>query len=185
MLDLVNALSRVTVTVLYLAAAGSLLLRLRRSRRAERQQIKWVAFVAATLIGFLVAINLLEGQRVPAAVELAVDLGFFVLGVLGTPVAVAVAVLGSSTWNPLGRAAGRGRPDHASTTVSLWLRPATRSRQSAEPRRRGPQSVPARPTRARLPSGPAADLPPGPSPYPSALAWRCWIHRRSPAALDS
>jgi hypothetical protein len=92
-LGLVSALSRVTVTVLYLAAAGSLLLRLRRSRGVERQQIKWVAVAAAILIGFLVAINLLEGRHVSPLVELAVDVGFFVLGALGTPVAVAVAVL--------------------------------------------------------------------------------------------
>jgi hypothetical protein len=40
------------------------------------------------------AVNLLEGRRVPRPVQLAVEVGFFVLGVLGVPTAVAVAILG-------------------------------------------------------------------------------------------
>jgi hypothetical protein len=92
-LGLVDAISRLIVTVLYLAAVGSLLVRLRRSSGIERQQLKWVAYAGAMLIGFLVLVNLLEGRRVPLAVQLAVEIGFFVLGVLGVPTAVAVAIL--------------------------------------------------------------------------------------------
>jgi hypothetical protein len=92
-LGLVDAISRLIVTVLYLAAVGSLLVRLRRSRGIERQQLKWVAYAGGMLIGFLLLVNLLEGRRVPLAVQLAVEIGFFVLGVLGVPTAVAVAIL--------------------------------------------------------------------------------------------
>ncbi len=52
-----------------------------------------MAYAGAMLIGFLVLVNLLEGRRVPFAVQLAVEIGFFVLGVLGVPTAVAVAIL--------------------------------------------------------------------------------------------
>jgi hypothetical protein len=45
------------------------------------------------LVGLLLVVGLLEGRRVPPLVQLAADLGLFVLGVLGTPTAVAVAIL--------------------------------------------------------------------------------------------
>ncbi len=92
-LELVNTVCRVIVSVLYLAAVGSLLLRLRRARDIERQQLKWAAYAAAVLIGFLLAMSVLEGRRVPLPVELAAEIGFFVLGVFGLPTAVAVAIL--------------------------------------------------------------------------------------------
>jgi hypothetical protein len=92
-LDLVNAASRAIITALYLAGAGSLLLRLRRSRGIRRQQLKWVAYAATLLVGLLLAVGLLEGRRLPPLVQLAADLCLFVLGVLGTPTAVAVAIL--------------------------------------------------------------------------------------------
>ncbi|HSK36191.1 MAG TPA: hypothetical protein VLA80_05600, partial [Actinomycetota bacterium] len=70
-----------------------LLVRLRRSLGVERQQLKWVAYAGVLLIGSFLLISLLEGQGVPAPVQLALDISFFVLGVLGVPTAVAVAVL--------------------------------------------------------------------------------------------
>jgi hypothetical protein len=92
-LEATNAAARLIVVVLYLAAAGSLLVRLRRSLGVERQQLKWVAYAGVLLIGSFLLVSLLEGQGVPAPVQLALDISFFVLGVLGVPTAVAVAVL--------------------------------------------------------------------------------------------
>ncbi|HEV3496766.1 MAG TPA: hypothetical protein VHA34_10490 [Actinomycetes bacterium] len=93
LLEVTNAAARLIVVVLYLAATGSLLVRLRRSRGVERQQLKWVAYAGVLLIGSFLLVSLLEGQGVPAPVQLALDISFFVLGVLGVPTAVAVAVL--------------------------------------------------------------------------------------------
>ena len=92
-LRLVNGASRVLIAGLYLAAVWSLLLRLRRARGVERQQITWVAYAAVMLIGFLLAVNLIEGRPVPAVVNVIVEIGFFLLGVVGIPAAVAVAIL--------------------------------------------------------------------------------------------
>jgi hypothetical protein len=52
-----------------------------------------VADAAAMLIGFLLLLNLLEGRGAPPPVQLAAEIGFFLLGVLGIPTAVAVAIL--------------------------------------------------------------------------------------------
>ena len=78
--------------MLYLAAVGSLLVRLRRSSGIERQQLKWVA-MRRHAHRLPRAGEPAGGQRVPLAVQLAVEIGFFVLGVLGVPTAVAVAIL--------------------------------------------------------------------------------------------
>jgi hypothetical protein len=59
----------------------------------ERQQLKWVAYAGVLLIGSFLLVSLLEGREIVAPVQLAVDISFFVLGVLGVPTAVAVAVL--------------------------------------------------------------------------------------------
>jgi hypothetical protein len=59
----------------------------------ERQQFKWVAYAGVLLIGSFLLVSLLEGREIVAPVQLAVDISFFVLGVLGVPTAVAVAVL--------------------------------------------------------------------------------------------
>jgi len=92
-LRLINGTSRLLITALYVAAAWSLLLRLRQSRGVERQQIKWVAYAAVMLIGFLLAVNVAEGRRLPTVVDIIVEIGFFLLGVLGIPAAVGVAIL--------------------------------------------------------------------------------------------
>ncbi len=88
----VNAASRLVVTVLYLAAVASLLGRLRHARGIQRQQLKWVTYAGALLIGFLLLVSLLEDGGAPA-VQLAVQIGFFFLGGFGVPTAVAVAIL--------------------------------------------------------------------------------------------
>jgi hypothetical protein len=85
LLAVVNAAARLIVMVLYLAAAGSLLVRLRRSRGVERQQLNWVAYAGVLLIGSFLLVSLLEGREIAAPVQLAVDISFFVLGVSGSP----------------------------------------------------------------------------------------------------
>jgi two-component system, NarL family, sensor kinase len=86
-LDPVNATSRVLISVLYLAAVGALLLRLRRARGIERAQLKWVAYAAAVLIGFLLVINLLEGRAVAPLVRLGAVYAAVVSAVAFPPVA--------------------------------------------------------------------------------------------------
>ena len=114
----------------------------------ERQQLKWVAYAGVLLIGSFLLVSPLEGREIVAPVQLAVDISFFVLGVLGVSTAVAASSGASDrrfnrrrydaartieefstrlreelTGSPLGRAHGRGRRDHAPGGRALWLRP--------------------------------------------------------------
>jgi hypothetical protein len=90
--DTVEALGRlgmVAVLVSGLASVFSVFLRLDSARGDERQQMKWFTYAAATLMGdfFLV---------VPAAHEIAgpgAAFVFIMIGLLGIPVAVGVAIL--------------------------------------------------------------------------------------------
>jgi len=71
--------------VSFIAAAGSLLLRFRRSRGEERQQHKWLALAASALVaalpyGFYGNFTGLSG-------------GLMILALLATPIAVGIAVL--------------------------------------------------------------------------------------------
>jgi hypothetical protein len=76
------------VAVIALASAASLAVRFRRSHGIERQQIQWVWAAAALLVVCFVASALVD----PIAGE-AVAWPVYLMGLLGIPVAVAVAIL--------------------------------------------------------------------------------------------
>jgi hypothetical protein len=74
-------------------AAGSLLVRLRRSRGVERQQVKWFAYAEVVLvIGTIAAYTISELSSVPRWVP---SVGFLLtmVGLAGLPIGVAIAVL--------------------------------------------------------------------------------------------
>jgi hypothetical protein len=76
--------------VAVLAAAASLVVRFRRARGVERQQLKWLAYAAAlAVLGFPLLVAL-EGVTRPS--ELVADVAAALL-ILPIPVAVSVAVL--------------------------------------------------------------------------------------------
>jgi len=82
------------VDVLVLAAVGasaiSLILRFRRARGEERQQLKWVAYAAALLIFFAIVTGLIEGLA--PQYQLAVDVAEAPVFV-ALPIAVGIAIL--------------------------------------------------------------------------------------------
>jgi hypothetical protein len=74
-------------------AAGSLLVRLRRSRGVERQQVKWFAYAEVVLvIGTIAAYTISDARSVPWWVP---PVGFLLtmVGIAGLPIGVAIAVL--------------------------------------------------------------------------------------------
>ena len=75
------------------AAAGSLLVRLRRSRGVERQQVKWIAYAEVVLvIGTITAFIISDARSVPWWVP---SVGFLLtmVGIAGWPIGVAIAIL--------------------------------------------------------------------------------------------
>jgi signal transduction histidine kinase len=81
---------------LFFVAAASMVMRFRRSRGVERQQLKWFAFSALILVVYFVATAVLE--------TLGVDPGFVSdllsgLAFLGIPVAVGIAILQFRLWD--------------------------------------------------------------------------------------
>jgi hypothetical protein len=87
-IDLLEGVFLLTVLVAIAASSVSLILRFRRARGEERQQIKWLAFagaVAAVTIPVSVAVYELVGERVA---NIAI-----MLSVLGLPAATGVAIL--------------------------------------------------------------------------------------------
>jgi hypothetical protein len=81
------------VPVLFVAAAISLFMRLRRALGVERQQIKWFAYAAAIVsIGIIVAYNIPEAIDVPLWVEWA-GLAIVIAGLAGIPVSMGIAIL--------------------------------------------------------------------------------------------
>jgi hypothetical protein len=86
-IQLATAVSNGIAPVIFLVAVASLLIRFRRSRDVERQQIKWFLFVAAIAAGaFAVSI-----VNVPLASDVAWVVGLLSLGLL--PIAIGVAIL--------------------------------------------------------------------------------------------
>ena len=80
-----------------LMAGLSLLLRFRRSRGEERQQLKWVAFIASLLMLTLATAGgtaFLRGQPV-----FAVELAFYTLLFFGLPASIGIAVLRYRLWD--------------------------------------------------------------------------------------
>jgi hypothetical protein len=79
--------------VLFIAAVLSLFMRVRRAVGVERQQLKWLAYAAATF-----AIAIILGAIVPAATNTPlwyewVGMALFVAGGAAIPVAVGIAIL--------------------------------------------------------------------------------------------
>jgi hypothetical protein len=89
-LKVLYSVGSMAAMVAVLAAAASLVVRFRRARGVERQQLKWLAYAAALVVlGFPL---LVAAEGVIRAPELVADIASAVL-VLPIPVAVSVAVL--------------------------------------------------------------------------------------------
>jgi hypothetical protein len=78
-----------------LGAMAGLVIRLRRSRGVERQQLKWFAYVGALMLGalFLAAVSLTDPELLGDTVGSVGWGAFLLLTVLGLPVAMGAAIL--------------------------------------------------------------------------------------------
>jgi hypothetical protein len=95
--DLLAGLVGVTEALYALAVLGALaglVLRLRRSRGIERQQLKWFAYVSGLMLAalMLAAISLIDEQRFETAGGLGWG-AFLLLAVVGLPVAMGFSIL--------------------------------------------------------------------------------------------
>jgi hypothetical protein len=88
-LELVQAIAGVTTPFLALAVVGSLVLRFRRSRGDERQQLKWLTYVVAVDVVMIPTLGRAAEQWAPLLGELLV----FPVAVSMIPIAIGVAVL--------------------------------------------------------------------------------------------
>lgn len=79
------------LNVLFLIAVASLIVRWRRAAGVERQQIKWVALAAATLVTFVIIGNLADAGLLGNTLAPLGEAFFFVI--LIVPAAIGVAVL--------------------------------------------------------------------------------------------
>ena len=110
-MNTIGSLAWLLATLAIPAAAASLVIRFRRSRGQERQQLKWLAYAAALLalgilgiglIGILEQLGWIRPQITqPVLIVLG---GVAILGVTGLPVTAGLAILQLS--------AVRDRPDH-------------------------------------------------------------------------
>ena len=80
---------------LFVLAVVSMIIRFRRSRGVERQQLKWFAFAVIVLVTYFVVTAVLEGLGISEG-----DFGEFLSGLalLGIPVAVGIAILQYRLW---------------------------------------------------------------------------------------
>ncbi len=83
-----NQVALAVTTLAVVVAAGSLVVRFRRARGIERQQLRWVALAAALMV--LAAAGVLAGLAVGATAVLTWAAS---VGVVGLPVAIGAAVL--------------------------------------------------------------------------------------------
>jgi hypothetical protein len=91
--DVANVVGALLFVPLASAAAGSLLVRLRRSRGVERQQVKWFAYAEVVLvIGTIAAYTISDASSVPRWVP-SVAFLLTMVGIAGLPIGVAIAVL--------------------------------------------------------------------------------------------
>ena len=81
---------------LFLLAVVSMIIRFRRSRGVERQQLKWFAFAVVVLVIYFLVSAILEWLGISEG-----DLGEFLSGLalLGLPVAVGIAILQYRLWD--------------------------------------------------------------------------------------
>jgi hypothetical protein len=89
LLELLQAIASVTTPFLALAVVGSLVLRFRRPRGDERQQLKWLTYVVALDVVMLPALGRAAEQWAPLLGELVV----FPAAISLIPIAIGVAVL--------------------------------------------------------------------------------------------
>jgi len=80
---------------LFVVAAGSMVVRFRRSSGVERQQLKWFAFAAVVLVAYFLVSGILEAFGIAEGTWSEVLSG---LAFLGIPVAVGVAILQYRLW---------------------------------------------------------------------------------------
>jgi hypothetical protein len=99
-MNTIGSLAWLLVTLAIPAAAASLVVRFRRSRGQERQQLKWLAYAAAMLgvgllgIGLVDLLEQLEWVRPPSTQPVAAVLaGVAILGVTALPITAGIAVL--------------------------------------------------------------------------------------------
>jgi hypothetical protein len=88
-LELVQTIAGITTPFLALAVVGSLVLRFRRSRGDERQQLKWLTYVVAVDVVMLPAFGRAAEEWAPLLGELVV----FPVAMSMIPIAIGVAVL--------------------------------------------------------------------------------------------
>ena len=81
---------------LFVASAASMVVRFRRSRGVERQQLKWFAFAATVLLLYFIASAVLEALAISEGSVGQVISG---LAFAGLPVAVGVAILQYRLWD--------------------------------------------------------------------------------------
>jgi hypothetical protein len=89
LLQLVQTIAGVAAPVLALAALASLVMRFRRARGEERQQLKWFTFAVAADAALIPGLGALSEQVAPVLGELIV----FPVGISLIPLAIGVAVL--------------------------------------------------------------------------------------------
>jgi hypothetical protein len=79
---------------LIIAAAAALVVRFRRSRGVERQQVKWFAYAAAMMALFLLVSTVTQGLFGDAADEDSILAGFFFAACIsGVPLSAGIAIL--------------------------------------------------------------------------------------------
>jgi signal transduction histidine kinase len=81
-----------------LIAASSLVLRFRRARGEERQQLKWFAYAGALVVPAMLG-TMAEGIFGPSVVSDASELAFWSLILFVLPVAIGVAILRYRLWD--------------------------------------------------------------------------------------
>jgi hypothetical protein len=89
LLRLVQRLAGVVVPILVLAVLASVVVRFRRARGEERQQLKWFTFIVAAELVLLPGLGTVAEQTVPVLGELVV----FPVSLSLIPIAIGVAVL--------------------------------------------------------------------------------------------
>ena len=91
-LEIARLLGTLFLALAALASVASLIMRFRRARGDERQQVKWVAYVAATAIVFLIAM-VVSDTGPNRVVTDALFIAFISTLVIGLPIALIVAIL--------------------------------------------------------------------------------------------
>ncbi len=96
--DAAAALTSMTGALIVAAtgiAFAALIVRLRRSRGVERQQLKWFAYIASLMLGalLLAAVSLLDSERLGDNVGTAGWFVFLAIATFGLPLAIGAAIL--------------------------------------------------------------------------------------------